>query len=87
MIKSTINEIFRNADCHSDSAKIVASDSGAHRLLEEKSAALEILLPAECHDAHTEFVDALESVHAEEAERYFAEGFKMGLRLGLELDG
>lgn len=85
-MKSAINEIFRSAGCGFDSAASSAYDCGARDALNEKSAALEHALPPEHYAMHIEYVDALESVQAEEAERCFAEGFKMGLRLGLELD-
>ena len=85
MGKSAIRDIF-NGDCgHFETMnhksphaqKLSAAVDKAFETLHER------MVP-EIADYHEQFIDALRLLHAEEVEFFFTEGFKLGIRVGME---
>lgn len=83
MIKSAIKEIFDGEKGFRETM-IMPKDEEQSAKIYEMHERLKRTLSPRLYELHNKFVFALEEGWCKEIDFYFAEGFKLGLRVGVE---
>ena len=84
MKKSVIIDILNGKRGHAETMHMPKSDDGNADILCRISDELKEKLPPELFELHQKFIDALQNDLCDEVDFYFAEGFKLGLLIGVE---
>lgn len=84
MKKSVILDIFHGVKGHMDTMTMPAGNKKNSKVVCDTYDDLKEKLSPELFKLHQRFVDALECDWSDEVDFFFAEGFKLGLLIGVE---
>ncbi len=84
MKKSVISDIFYGVKGSQETMRMPQEHKERLRKVHEGYEQLKKQLSAADFSLHEQFVQAMEASFCEEIEFYFVEGFKLGLRIGME---